>query len=107
MGSGFDDATVLPFTKGRTLKDALPALVCIARDAVQKLGHQLLEPMAGFEPATYGLRNRCSTPELHRQGIEIVLLLTVCGSCLCRRVHYVSTAFEVADFASLIRERQV
>lgn len=23
--------------------------------------------MAGFEPATYGLRNRCSTPELHRR----------------------------------------
>lgn len=25
------------------------------------------KPMMGFEPATYGLRNRCSTPELHRQ----------------------------------------
>src|SRR5258706_11133529 len=24
-----------------------------------------LEPMAGFEPATDGLRNRCSTTELH------------------------------------------
>ena len=24
-----------------------------------------LEPMAGFEPATYALRERCSAPELH------------------------------------------
>jgi integrase len=27
-----------------------------------------LEPLARFERATYGLRNRCSTPELQRQG---------------------------------------
>jgi hypothetical protein len=27
----------------------------------------MLEPMMGFEPATYCLRNSCSTPELHRQ----------------------------------------
>jgi hypothetical protein len=26
-----------------------------------------LEPMAGIEPATDGLRNRCSTAELHWQ----------------------------------------
>ncbi len=26
------------------------------------------EPMPGFEPGTYGLRNRCSTTELHRRG---------------------------------------
>ena len=26
---------------------------------------QILEPMAGIEPATDGLRNRCSTTELH------------------------------------------
>jgi hypothetical protein len=26
------------------------------------------EPLPGFEPGTYGLRNRCSTPELQRQG---------------------------------------
>src|SRR6266481_495087 len=29
------------------------------------LRHQRLEPMAGIEPATDGLRNRCSTAELH------------------------------------------
>src|SRR3954465_12338891 len=28
----------------------------------------MLEPLPGFEPGTYGLRNRCSTPELQRQG---------------------------------------
>jgi hypothetical protein len=27
-----------------------------------------LEPKAGIEPATYGLRNRCSTAELLRQN---------------------------------------
>src|SRR6185369_5404322 len=27
-----------------------------------------VEPLPGFEPGTYGLRNRCSTPELQRQG---------------------------------------
>ena len=27
--------------------------------------HQGMEPMAGIEPATDGLRNRCSTTELH------------------------------------------
>ncbi len=25
------------------------------------------KPVMGFEPATYGLQNRCSTTELHRQ----------------------------------------
>src|SRR6266436_106811 len=29
------------------------------------LRYQRLEPMAGIEPATDGLRNRCSTAELH------------------------------------------
>ena len=27
----------------------------------------LLEPVVGIEPTTYGLRNRCSTTELHRR----------------------------------------
>jgi hypothetical protein len=27
-----------------------------------------VEPLARFERAAYGLRNRCSTPELQRQG---------------------------------------
>jgi hypothetical protein len=27
--------------------------------------HRMVEPMAGIEPATDGLRNRCSTTELH------------------------------------------
>ena len=27
-----------------------------------------MEPAAGFEPATYGLQNRCSTAELNRHG---------------------------------------
>ena len=35
------------------------------------------KPMMGFEPATYGLRNRCSTPELHRQGFPIIWNLRI------------------------------
>src|SRR5216110_2796761 len=33
------------------------------------------EPVDGIEPSTYGLRNRCSTTELHRQnlGTEVYL----------------------------------
>ena len=34
-----------------------------------------LEPMAGIEPATDGLRNRCSTAELHwppKQATDIL-----------------------------------
>ena len=27
----------------------------------------IIEPMAGFEPATSSLPRKCSTPELHRQ----------------------------------------
>src|SRR5581483_5830589 len=36
-------------------------------EALNSLQHPLLEmePMAGIEPATDGLRNRCSTTELH------------------------------------------
>jgi hypothetical protein len=30
-----------------------------------QIGAELVEPMAGIEPATDGLRNRCSTTELH------------------------------------------
>jgi hypothetical protein len=30
-----------------------------------------MEPEAGFEPATYALRVRCSTPELPRHGEEL------------------------------------
>src|SRR6185369_8088393 len=28
-----------------------------------------LEPVDGIEPSTYGLRNRCSTTELHRRNL--------------------------------------
>src|SRR5438045_4549111 len=42
------------------------------------LARRLLEPMAGFEPATYGLRNRCSTTELHRQ-------VRMSGTCVDRK----------------------
>jgi len=30
-------------------------------------GENELEPVVGIEPTTYGLRNRCSTTELHRR----------------------------------------
>jgi hypothetical protein len=33
----------------------------------------LLVPGAGFEPATNGLQNRCSTTELTRQAFEILM----------------------------------
>ena len=32
-----------------------------------RIGIDAVEPEAGFEPATYALRVRCSTPELPRQ----------------------------------------
>jgi len=32
------------------------------------------EPPPGFEPGTYALRVRCSTPELRRRGINPVRL---------------------------------
>ena len=31
---------------------------------------EIVEPMAGFEPATSSLPRKCSTPELHRQKLE-------------------------------------
>ena len=34
---------------------------------------ELLEPVAGFGPATPGLQNRCSTLELHRRSLLYVL----------------------------------
>ena len=33
-----------------------------------------VEPMAGIEPATDGLRNRCSTTELHWQNVILKLI---------------------------------
>ena len=30
-----------------------------------------LEPVVGIEPTTYGLRNRCSTTELHRLKLNV------------------------------------
>ena len=34
-------------------------------------GENVLEPVVGIEPTTYGLRNRCSTTELHRQKFNV------------------------------------
>jgi hypothetical protein len=31
-----------------------------------------LEPMVGIEPTTYGLRNRCSTTELHWLSMQVL-----------------------------------
>ena len=31
----------------------------------------VFEPVAGFEPATSSLSRKCSTPELHRQYINL------------------------------------
>lgn len=48
-----------------------------------------MEPVAGLEPATYGLQNRCSTAELHRQKIFIVIkslqpfLINLLANCVC------------------------
>jgi hypothetical protein len=54
------------------------------------------EPVAGNDPATYGLRNRCSTTELHRQvganGYMTLLPKTRAGAELIS-----TTAFEIAD----------
>jgi hypothetical protein len=41
--------------------DTLPSL----RRNLLEILHLKVEPMAGIEPATDGLRNRCSTTELH------------------------------------------
>ena len=34
-------------------------------------GENELEPVVGIEPTTYGLRNRCSTTELHRLKFNV------------------------------------
>ena len=34
-------------------------------------GENVLEPVVGIEPTTYGLRNRCSTTELHRLKLNV------------------------------------
>ena len=34
-------------------------------------GENVLEPVVGIEPTTYGLRNRCSTTELHRLKVNV------------------------------------
>ena len=40
------------------------ALGCLVQDIDN------MEPAKGIEPPTYGLRNRCSTPELRRHGAD-------------------------------------
>ena len=39
------------------------AALCLRNPLISN--HLQMEPMAGIEPATDGLRNRCSTTELH------------------------------------------
>jgi hypothetical protein len=41
--------------------------LCVHPDVLELRAHlgMEVEPMAGIEPATDGLRNRCSTAELH------------------------------------------
>jgi hypothetical protein len=38
---------------------------CVAAEIVRRALASSLEPVVGIEPTTYGLRNRCSTTELH------------------------------------------
>ena len=45
------------------------------------------EPMGGFEPPAYGLRNRCSTPELHRQTRARLGPQVRGGKCVMRLIH--------------------
>ncbi len=50
------------------LPDLVSVLVFVADPMTPKLLLHLqlrMEPMVGIEPTTYGLRNRCSTTELH------------------------------------------
>lgn len=54
-----------------------PYLKEAKKGAHEKNGSSKHKPMMGFEPATYGLRNRCSTPELHRQGFPIIWNLRI------------------------------
>ena len=43
-------------------------VVIMAKSYQRDFIPSMLEPVAGLEPATYGLQNRCSTAELHRRG---------------------------------------
>src|SRR5438045_3240540 len=56
-------------TKRTTRRRARSRLVSDGGDSLVpnslKANLQELEPMVGVEPTTYGLRNRCSTTELH------------------------------------------
>jgi hypothetical protein len=47
-----------------------------------------VEPMAGIEPATDGLRNRCSTTELHWLPTTYA---KVCAPCVCPKILTVDT----------------
>lgn len=42
-----------------------------------------MEPTEGFEPSTYALRVRRSTPELHRRAVKNYTsnLSSLCGAC--------------------------
>ena len=43
------------------------------RPPIQNWGRVILEPVVGIEPTTSALRERCSTPELHRHAAVRVI----------------------------------
>ena len=45
-------------------------------------GENVLEPVVGIEPTTYGLRNRCSATELHRLKLNVYRVFVYFGSSL-------------------------
>src|ERR1041385_4164404 len=69
------------------LKKLVSVLVSVADPEVHNSLQQSLlrvEPMAGIEPATDGLRNRCSTAELHWR--PEAQYSSICWAlCQCRR----------------------
>jgi hypothetical protein len=53
----------------RSFTDSFTDTLPLLRRNLLEVLHLRVEPMAGIEPATDGLRNRCSTTELHWQSI--------------------------------------
>jgi hypothetical protein len=50
-------------TKKGPIRTVFETLVRL--ESFESAGFAKVEPMSGIEPPTYGLRNRCSTTELH------------------------------------------
>lgn len=68
-------ASKKPKNKGLFLKTLIATKSRLSFCLLFLLEKRKSKPVIGIEPTTYGLQNRCSTVELHRQVVKIIIFI--------------------------------